>query len=61
MSFITFNRILPEQTVACSLNVDTIIWFLDVEGKCRIMTVDAHEIESQDNSDKIRKLIKDAG
>lgn len=61
MSFITINRILPDQVVACSLNVDAIIWFQDVEGKCQMMTVDAHEIESQDNSEKIRKLIKDAG
>lgn len=61
MSFITINRILPEQTVACSLNVDTMIWFQDIEGKCQIMTVDAHVIECQDNSDKIRQLIKDAG
>jgi hypothetical protein len=45
MAFITFNRILPEQTVPCSLNVDTIVWFQDIEGKCEIMTVDAHEIE----------------
>jgi hypothetical protein len=61
MAFITFNRILPEQTVPCSLNVDTIVWFQDIEGKCQIMTVDAHEIECQDNSDKIRQPINGAG
>ena len=59
MAFI--NRILPEQTVLCSLNVDTIIWVQDVGGKCQIMTVDGHEIDSQDSGDKIRQLIKDAG
>jgi uncharacterized membrane protein len=61
MAFITINRILPDQTVACSLNVDAIIWFQDVEGKCEIMTLDDHEVESQENSDEIRQLIKDAG
>jgi hypothetical protein len=61
MSFIMISRILPEGTVSCYLNVDTIIWFQDVDGKCHIMTVDAHGIESQDNSDQIRRLIKDAG
>jgi hypothetical protein len=61
MAFITFNRVLPEQTVSCSLNVDAIVWFQDFEGRCQIMTVDAHEVQCQDNSDKIRQLIKDAG
>jgi len=61
MSFIMISRILPEGTVSCYLNVDAIIWFQDVDGKCHIMTVDAHVIESQDSSDQIRKLIKDAG
>jgi hypothetical protein len=60
MPFITIDRILPERTVPCSLNIDTIIWFQDIEGKCHIMTVDLHTIDCQDNSDHIRKLIKDA-
>jgi hypothetical protein len=61
MVFISINRILPQQTVLCSLNVDMIIWFQDVEGKCQIMTVDEREVQCQDNSDKIRESIKDAG
>jgi len=61
MAFISINRILPEQTVLCFLNVDMIIWFQDVEGKCQIVAVDEHEVQCQDNSDKIRQLIKDAG
>jgi hypothetical protein len=61
MAFISINRILPEQTVLCSLNVDTIIWFQDVEGKCQIMTLDEHEVQCQDNSEKISQLIRDAG
>jgi hypothetical protein len=61
MPFITISRVLPEQTVACDLNIDTIIWFQDFNGKCQIMTVDGHDMECKDSSEQIRKLIKDAG
>jgi hypothetical protein len=61
MAFIKISRVLPEQTVTSYLNVDTIIWLQDIDGRCQIMTVDGHEIESPDNSDEILKLIKDAG
>jgi hypothetical protein len=61
MSFITITRILPGENVMCSLNVDTIIWFQDVDGRCKIMTVDAHEIESEETINQVRKLVKDAG
>jgi hypothetical protein len=61
MAFITFDRILPEQTAPCTLNIDTIIWLQDIDGKCEIMTVDAHEIQCKVNSDEIRRLISAAG
>ena len=61
MSLIKISRILPEETVECYLNIETIIWLQDVSGKCQIMTVDAHVIECQDNCATIRALIKGAG
>jgi hypothetical protein len=60
MAFITFDRVLPQQTVPCTLNVDTIVWFQDIGGKCQIMTVDAHEIQCQVSSDEIRRLVNAA-
>jgi hypothetical protein len=61
MAFITFDRVLPEQTVPCTLNVDSIVWFQDINGKCEIMTVDEHEIQCQVNSNEILRLIHAAG
>ncbi len=61
MAFITFDRVLPEQMVPCTLNVDAIVWFQDINGKCEIMTIDEHEIRCGVNSDEIRRLINAAG
>jgi hypothetical protein len=61
MGFITFDRILPKQTVACTLNVDQIIWFQDIDGKCVVKTTDGPEIQCQVNSNEIRRLINATG